>query len=136
MLGLTRATTKAHFARAVLEGIAFQIRDLVETMEKDAGVHLCELKVDGGASVSNIMMQIQADLLNAWVNRPKCVESTALGAACLAGLAVGVFTSLQDIVDQWESDRIFTPQIESSERERLLTGWRRALDRAMGWEEK
>lgn len=70
--GLTRATTKAHFARAVLEGIAFQIRDLVETMEKDAGVHLCELKVDGGASVSNIMMQIQADLLNARVNRPKC----------------------------------------------------------------
>ena len=97
---------------------------------------LAELKVDGGASVSNIMMQIQSDLLNARVNRPKCVESTALGAACLAGLAVGVFTSTQDIVDQWESDRIFTPQIESSERERLLTGWRRALDRAMGWEEK
>ena len=136
LVGLTGYVTKAHFARAVLEGIAFQVRDLVETMEKDAGVHLCELKVDGGASVSNIMMQIQADLLNARVNRPKCVESTALGAACLAGLAVGVFTSTQDIVDQWESDRIFTPQIEETERERLLTGWRRALDRAMGWEEK
>jgi glycerol kinase len=105
-------------------------------MEKDAGVHLCELKVDGGASVSNIMMQIQSDLLNAHVNRPKCVESTALGAACLAGLAGGVFTSTQDIVDQWESDKIFSPQIGESEREKRLAGWRRALDRAKGWEEK
>ncbi|MDP3447681.1 MAG: glycerol kinase GlpK [Eubacteriales bacterium] len=136
MLGLTRATTKAHFARAVLEGIAYQIRDLVVTMEKDAGITLCELKVDGGASVSNIMMQIQADLLDARVNRPKCVESTALGAACLAGLAVGVFKSTQDITDQWESERIFTPQIDAQEREKRLIGWRRALARAMGWEEK
>jgi len=136
MLGLTRATTKAHFARAVLEGIAFQIRDLVETMEKDAGVKLPELKVDGGASVSNIMMQIQANLLNARVNRPKCVESTALGAACLAGIAVGVFSGTKDIAEQWESERIFEPQIEERERETLLSGWRRALSRAMGWEEK
>jgi glycerol kinase len=136
MLGLTRATTKAHFARAVLEGIAFQIRDLVETMEKDAGVKLPELKVDGGASVSNIMMQIQANLLNVRVNRPKCVESTALGAACLAGLAVGVFSGTKDIAEQWESERIFEPQIEEWERETLLSGWRRALSRAMGWEEK
>ena len=136
MLGLTRGTTKAHFARAVLEGIAFQIRDLVETMEKDAGVTLCELKVDGGASVSNIMMQIQSDLLGARVNRPKCVESTALGAACLAGLAVGVFQSTKDIADQWESERVFFPQIDQMEREGLLSGWRRALSRAKDWEEK
>lgn len=136
MLGLTRATTKAHFARAVLEGIAYQIRDLAETMEKDAGVKLCELKVDGGASVSNIMMQIQADLLNARVNRPKCVESTALGAACLAGLAVGVFAGTEDIANQWQSERIFTPQIDEAAREKLLLGWRRALGRAMNWEEK
>ena len=136
MLGLTRGTTKAHFARAVLEGIAFQIRDLVETMEKDAGVTLCELKVDGGASVSNIMMQIQSDLLGARVNRPKCVESTALGAACLAGLAVGVFQSTKDIADQWESERVFFPQIDQTEREGLLSGWRRALSRAKDWEEK
>ena len=105
-------------------------------MEKDAGVTLCELKVDGGASVSNIMMQIQSNLLNARVNRPKCVESTALGAACLAGLAVGVFHSQQDIVDQWESERVFSPQIDESERKKLLSGWRRALSRAMDWEEK
>jgi glycerol kinase len=136
MLGLTRATTKAHFARAVLEGIAFQIRDLVATMERDAGITLCELKVDGGASVSNIMMQIQADHLNARVNRPKCIESTALGAACLAGLAVGIFNSTQDIIDQWESERVFLPQINETEREKRLYGWRRALARAMDWEEK
>ena len=136
MLGLTRATTKAHFARAVLEGIAYQVRDLAETMEKDAGVPLAELKVDGGASVSNIMMQIQSDLLNARVNRPKCVESTALGAACLAGLAVGVFKSTKDIAERWESERIFSPQIGQSERETRLRGWRRALERAMAWEEK
>lgn len=136
MLGLTRGTTKAHFARAVLEGIAYQVRDLAETMEKDAQVPLAELRVDGGASVSNIMMQIQADLINARVNRPRCVESTALGAACLAGLAVGVFKSTKDISDQWESERIFSPQIDANERESRLSGWRRALQRAMAWEEK
>jgi len=136
MLGLTRATTKAHFARAVLEGIAYQVCDLVETMERDAGVPLAELKVDGGASVSNIMMQIQADLLNTRVNRPKCVESTALGAACLAGLAVGVFHGTADIAAQWVSERVFTPQIDEAEREKRLSGWRRALERAMNWEEK
>ena len=134
MLGLTRATTKAHFARAVLEGIAYQVRDLAETMEKDAGVPLAELKVDGGASVSNIMMQIQADLLGTRVNRPKCVESTALGAACLAGLATGVFSSTQDIAAQWESERTFEPQIDQQEREKRLVGWRKALSRAMDWE--
>ncbi len=136
MLGLTRATTKAHFARAVLEGIAYQVRDLAETMEKDAKTPLAELKVDGGASVSNIMMQFQADVLNTRVNRPRCVESTALGAACLAGLAVGVFKDTNDIARQWESERVFTPQMSASEREERLLGWRRALTRAMNWEEK
>ena len=82
------------------------------------------------------MMQIQADLLNTRVNRPRCVESTALGAACLAGLAVGVFTSTKDIAAQWESERIFEPQIDTAEREKRLLGWRRALERAMNWEEK
>jgi len=136
MLGLTRATTKAHFARAVLEGIAYQVRDLAETMEKDAGIPLAELKVDGGASVSNVMMQFQADLLNARVNRPRCVESTALGAACLAGLAVGVFKDTGDIAARWQSERVFTPSMGKEERETRLKGWRRALSRAMDWEEK
>ena len=136
MLGLTRGTTKAHIARAVLEGIAYQVRDLAITMEKDAGIPLSELKVDGGASVSNIMMQIQSDLLNTRVNRPRCVESTALGAACLAGLATGVFQSTADIAEKWESERIFVPKIDEAEREKRLSGWRRALERAKGWEEK
>lgn len=136
MLGLTRGTTKAHIARAVLEGIAYQVRDLAITMEKDAGIPLSELKVDGGASVSNIMMQIQSDLLNTRVNRPRCVESTALGAACLAGLATGVFQSTADIAAKWESERIFVPKIDEAEREKRLFGWRRALERAKGWEEK
>lgn len=136
MLGLTRGTTKAHIARAVLEGIAYQVRDLAITMEKDAGIPLSELKVDGGASVSNIMMQIQSDLLNTRVNRPRCVESTALGAACLAGLATGVFQSTADIAAKWESERIFMPKIDEAEREKRLFGWRRALERAKGWEEK
>jgi glycerol kinase len=135
MLGLTRATTKAHFARAVLEGIAYQVRDLAETMEKDAGIPLAELKVDGGASVSNVMMQFQADLLDARVNRPQCVESTALGAACLAGLAIGVFKDTKDIAARWRSERVFTPSMGEEEREERLKGWRRALSRAMDWEE-
>ena len=136
MLGLTRATTKAHFARAVLEGIAYQVRDLAETMEKDAKTPLAELKVDGGASVSNVMMQFQADMLDTRVNRPKCVESTALGAACLAGLAAGVYKDMREIADQWQSERIFEPKMETAEREKRLKGWKRALDRAMHWEEK
>ena len=136
MLGLTRATTKAHFARAVLEGIAYQVRDLAETMEKDAKTPLAELKVDGGASVSNVMMQFQADLLNTRVNRPKCVESTALGAACLAGLAVGVFKDMNEIAEKWESEHIFEPKMGADEREKRLKGWKRALERSMHWEEK
>jgi len=112
------------------------VRDLAETMEKDAKTPLAELKVDGGASVSNIMMQFQADVLNTRVNRPKCVESTALGAACLAGLAVGVFKDTEAIARQWQSERIFTPQMSAGERETRLSGWRRALSRAMSWEEK
>lgn len=136
MLGLTRATTKAHFARAVLEGIAYQVRDLAETMEKDAKTPLAELKVDGGASVSNVMMQFQADMLDTRVNRPKCVESTALGAACLAGLAAGVYKDMREIADQWQSERIFEPKMETAERVKRLKGWKRALERAMHWEEK
>ncbi len=135
-VGLTRATNRAHFARAVLEGIAYQVRDLAETMEKDAGAKLSELKVDGGASVSDVMMQFQADLLNTRVNRPKCVESTALGAACLAGLAVGVFRSTGDVADKWRSEKIFVPHMSEQERVRRLAGWQRALKRAMNWEEK
>ncbi len=136
LVGLTRATTKAHFARAVLEGIAHQVRDLAETMTLDAGVPLGELKVDGGASVSNVMMQFQADLLGVRVNRPRCVESTALGAACLAALATGVYRSTADIAARWQSERTFEPSMGHEERQKRLALWRRALQRAMNWEEK
>ena len=136
LVGLTRATTKAHFARAVLEGIAHQVRDLAETMTLDAGVPLGELKVDGGASVSNVMMQFQADLLGVRVNRPRCVESTALGAACLAALATGVYRSTADIAARWQSERTFEPSMGREERQKRLALWRRALQRAMNWEEK
>lgn len=135
-VGLTRGTTKAHFARAVLEGVAFQVRDLAETMVIDAGMPLAELKVDGGASVSDVMMRFQADLLNTPVNRPRCVESTALGAACLAGLATGAFRDKADIAAHWQSEKRFLPQMDEEERAKRIRGWRRAVERAKNWEEE
>ena len=135
-VGLTRATTKAHFCRAVLEGIAYQVADLADTMRQDARIPLPELKVDGGASVSNIMMQFQADLLGVPVVRPRCVESTALGASSLAGLAVGVYRDLADIAAHWECERVFTPAMTDAERAVLQSGWRKAVERAKDWEER
>ena len=134
-VGLTRATKRAHFARAVLEGIAYQVYDLAETMAADSGLPLGEIRVDGGASVSDVMMRFQADILHTPVNRPQCVESTALGAAGLAGLAVGVYDSLSEIAAHWRSERVFAPGMPEEERLRLLTGWRKAIKRAMNWEE-
>ena len=136
LVGVTRATNKSHIARAVLEGIAYQVWDLVDTMQRDAGLKLPALKVDGGAAVSNILMQFQADILNTPVNRPLCVESTALGASCLAGLAVGVYKSEADIAAQWESERLFTPSMDDARRARQLAGWRKAVARARDWEER
>lgn len=136
LVGLTRATNKAHIARAVLEGIAYQVWDLAETMSRDAGLRLPELRVDGGASVSDIMMQFQADILNTPVNRPRCVESTALGASCLAGLAVGVYRSQADIAAQWASERLFCPSKDEAWREERLSGWRKAVERAKNWADR
>ena len=136
MVGLTRGTTRAHVCRAVLEGIAYQVCDLAETMALDSGVPLEELRVDGGASVSNVMMQFQSDILDIRVNRPRCVESTAMGAAGLAGLAVGVYHNVSEIAAQWESETVFSPHMQAEEREKRLLGWRRAVQRAKNWEEK
>ena len=136
LVGLTRATNKAHIARAVLEGIAYQVWDLADTMARDAKLKLPELRVDGGAAVSDIMMQFQADILNTPVNRPQCVESTALGASCLAGLAVGVYQSPADIAVQWESERLFTPGQDDAWRAERLNGWHKAVERAKNWAEK
>ncbi len=136
LVGITRGTTKAHVCRAVLEGIAFQVNDLVRTMEKDSGGPLSELRVDGGAAVSDVMMQFQADLLGTDVNRPKCVESTALGAAALAGLAVGAYRDEAELAARWKSERVFRPAMDKAKRECLVASWQRAVERSKHWEER
>ena len=110
--------------------------DLLEAMKDDSGIEIGELRVDGGASVSNIMMQIQANMAQTKVNRPKTVETTALGAAYLAGLAVGVWENLDDIQNNREVDRVFEPEMDIDERNRYYAGWKKAVSRAMSWEEK
>ena len=134
IVGLTRGVNRAHFARAVLESIAFQSTDLLEAMAKDSGIKLSELRVDGGASVSNIMMQIQANLIRTMVNRPKTVETTALGAAYLAGLAVGMWKDINEIEHNREVEKVFIPKMEQSDRDKLYKGWLRAVERSKGWE--
>ncbi|MBA4070344.1 MAG: glycerol kinase [Gemmatimonas sp.] len=134
LVGLTRGTTRAHVARAALEGIALQVMNVLKAMEADAGIRLKELRVDGGASANNLLMQLQADLLNVPVVRPKVAETTALGAAYLAGLAVGFWTSQAEIARQWQADRRFTPNMKPAARKTLAAGWKKALARAKGWE--
>ncbi|MDO4210688.1 MAG: glycerol kinase GlpK [Bacteroidales bacterium] len=129
--GITRGTTTAHIARAALEGIAFQTMDIVNAMQKDAGIPLGSLKVDGGASRNNYMMQFQADILGTNVVRPTCVETTAKGAAYLAGLAVGFWGSIDEIREQWGVDRTFTPVATASKVNELKAGWADAVGRAL-----
>ena len=135
-VGLTRGVNRKHIARAVLESITYQMTDLLEAMKADSGIEISELRVDGGASVSNIMMQIQSNMAQTKVDRPKTVETTALGAAYLAGLAVGVWDSLEDIEANREVDRVFTPEMPIEERNKYYAGWKKAVTRAMNWEEK
>jgi len=134
IFGISRGTKAAHLARAAVESMAFQSRDLIEAMEKDCGAALSELKVDGGASVNNALMQFQADLLDAPVRRPQVAETTALGAAYLAGLAVGYWNDQQDIAANWSLDREFTPSIAAEERRRRIALWQEAVRRSLGWE--
>ncbi len=133
--GVTRGTTAAHIARAALEGIAFQVADVLRAMEADAHIKLKELRVDGGASANNLLMQFQSSLLGVPVVRPKVTETTALGAAYLAGLAVGYWKDQKQIATQWQVDRRFTPAMQAAQRKRLDAGWRKALERAKRWEE-
>ena len=128
--GLTRDTTSAHLARATLEGIAFQIVDLVDAMEADAGRSITRLRVDGGAARNDLLMQFQADMLGVTIDRPENVETTALGAAYLAGMAVGVFDGLDSVVDAYRIERSFEPQVTQGEREGHLKRWRDAVRRA------
>ena len=135
ILGITRGTTAAHVARAAVESIAYQSCDLLRAMQKDAGTSLNGLKVDGGASVNAALMQFQADLLGVSVRRPVVAETTALGAAYLAGLAVGYWNDKEDVVHNWALDREFTPQMDASQREQLYQRWQKAVARALDWEE-
>jgi len=136
LVGMTRGTTAAHIARAALEGIALQVMDILKAMEADAGIKLKELRVDGGACVNNLLMQMQCDLLGVPVVRPKVNETTALGAACLAGLAVGFWKNVADIAKHWQMDHQFKPTMKAAARAKITQGWNRALGRAKGWEER
>jgi glycerol kinase len=134
--GITRGTTAAHFARAALESIAFQVADILEVMQKDSGISIKELRVDGGASANNLLMQIQADLLQVPVVRPKVTETTALGAAYLAGLAVGYWKDQQDVRANWQVDRRFEPALPADRVKHRRSRWSEALRRSLDWEER
>lgn len=134
IFGLTRGTTKAHLIRATLQSLAYQTKDVLEAMEKDSGISLKKLKVDGGASANDLLMQFQADILDTAVERPKVVETTALGAAYLAGLSVGYLT-MDEIIENWQLDRTFFPQMDENWRNEKYAGWKKAIQRTMDWED-
>jgi len=136
LVGMTRGTSRAHIARAALEGIALQVVDVLEAMQADSQLPLQELRVDGGASANNMLMQLQADLLGVRVVRPRNAESTVLGAAYLAGLGVGLWTSVEALASQWEAERVFEPSMPAAEREAMRSRWKRALQRAAAWEQQ
>ena len=133
LVGITRGTTAAHIARAALDSIAFQTLDVLLAMQNDSGIHIQELRVDGGATVNNLLMQFQADLLQAKVVRPSITETTALGAAYLAGLAVKYWGSLDEIKSQWQVEKVFTPVMKKEDTSILITGWKRAIKAASSW---
>ena len=133
VVGITRGCKKEHFIRATLESIAYQAYEVIKAMEEDAGVSLKELKVDGGASANNFLLKFQADLVNGVVRRPKCIETTALGAAYLAGLATGYFKDKDEIKENWQLGRTFSPTMEEEERTKLIKGWKRAVRCALAW---
>ena len=135
IFGLTRGTSAGHLARAALESIAFQSRDLLEAMKGDTGQPITALRVDGGASINNLLMQFQADILDLPVRRPVIAETTALGAAYLAGLAVGLWNDQDEIAAQWALDREFTPDMDDNDRKRRVHLWQRAVERSLAWEE-
>jgi glycerol kinase len=133
-VGLTRNTRMAHIARAAVDAMAYQTRDVLEVMQVESHLPLTTLKVDGGAAANAMLLQFQADLLDAPVRRPVVAETTALGAAYLAGLAVGYWSGLDDVASNWALDREFRPAMASSERERLYAGWKKAVTRSLDWE--
>lgn len=135
IVGLSRGAKREHIVRATLESIAYRTRDVLSSMEKDSGITLKALKVDGGAAVNNFLMQFQADILNVPVHRPRVLETTALGAAYLAGLAVGFWKDMEEIKRNWAVDRAFTVQMDEASRAQRYAGWQKAIRRAMSWED-
>ncbi len=133
IVGITRGCTKEHFIRATLESIAYQTSDVLRAMEQDSGIHLNSLKVDGGASANDFLMQFQSDIVKTRVDRPRCIETTALGAAYLAGLATGYWKDKDHIRENWQIGKVFTPSMDAGRREALLKGWKRAVKCALVW---
>ena len=133
IVGLTRGVNKYHIIRATLESIGYQVNDVLHAMKADSGIDLAALKVDGGASANDFLMQFQSDIINAPVKRPSCVETTAMGAAYLAGLAVGYWNSKEDVIKNWAVDKIFSPIMGEDERERKIKGWNKAVKYSLGW---
>jgi glycerol kinase len=133
IVGITRGVNKCHIIRATLESIAYQVNDVLEAMNHDSGIELHALKVDGGASANNLLMQMQADISNAPVNRPLCVETTAMGAAYLAGLAVGYWKNKEEVLENWQIERTFQPEISKEEREKKIKKWKKAVTYAFNW---
>jgi glycerol kinase len=133
IFGLTRGTNNAHVARAAIDSIAYQTYDVLKAMEADAGISIAELRVDGGATINNSLMQFQSDILNTKVIRPKITETTALGAAYLAGLAVGYWKNIEEIQKQWLVDKEFSPSMKDGKRNELVNGWQRAVNAAISW---
>ncbi|NLH86781.1 MAG: glycerol kinase, partial [Firmicutes bacterium] len=135
IVGITRGTEREHIVRAALEAICYQTRDVLEAMTADSGIELRQLKVDGGAVENDFLMQFQSDILGVPVSRPKVVETTALGAACLAGLGVGFWDGQDEMACTWQLDREFAPGMCLEEREKLYGGWKRAVERSRKWEQ-
>jgi glycerol kinase len=134
MHGLTRGTTRAHIARAALESIAYQSAEVLTAMQRDAGITLAELRVDGGATANNLLMQFQADILGVPVVRPKVTETTAIGAAYLAGLGVGIFNNTQEIASTWQRERVFAPAMSRDEAQARMQKWSTAVERSKAWD--
>jgi glycerol kinase len=133
IVGITRGTSRSHIIRAAEESIAYQVMDLVRAMEKDTGVKLTELRADGGASRDGFLMQFQADMIGGDIVRPVVRETTALGAACLAGIAAGFWKDTGEVKNRWKRDAVFKPRMDAQERENLIAGWHKAVGRSRGW---
>ena len=136
IVGLTRGVNKCHIIRATLESLAYQVNDILQAMQVDSGINLAALKVDGGASSNNFLMQFQSDICNSLVERPECVETTAMGAAYLAGLAVGFWKDKNDVIANSKIERIFVPCMDEAKRKTLIKGWNKAVRCAFDWDKE